>query len=197
MHAFLRWAGWLSLLAFVGALAVMLYLDRQYGVTSAFPLKQHPTPPFIAFLLLGTLGFPLGGSLLIGALADWARAALSRSWPTAAARVLKSEVVTTLGKGPRNIADVRYEYEVAGKRYAGSTIRFSQGKYRFRDQAERVIERYPPGAEVAVHYDPDNPATAALETSSGAALYTILWSVIFLLFPWLGYAQFFRDMLNG
>jgi hypothetical protein len=35
--------------------------------------------------------------------------------------------------------------------------------------AEKVIGRYPAGAEVEVHYDPGNPSQAALENPTGAS----------------------------
>src|SRR3954468_8728020 len=119
LDALLRLSGWISLVGFVVLLALMLYLDRQYDVTSAIPLKDHPTPPLIAFLLLGTICFPLGASVLIGALADWLRADLSQRWPTVPGRILHSEAMMTLGKGPRHYADISYEYETEGKRFTG------------------------------------------------------------------------------
>lgn len=195
--ALLRWERWASALAFFGGLAVMLYLDREYNVTSAFPLKSHPTPPFIAFLLLGTLGFPLGASLLISGLADWRRAGLSEGWPTAPGRILKSEADMRLGKGPRHIADVRYEYEVDGRRYTGSKVQFSQGNYRSNAEAQAVVGRYPVGTEVAVRYDPNDPAVAGLESSPASAMQTLWLGVIALLMPFLGYFPPFLAMMNG
>ncbi len=133
------------------------------------PLKNHPTPPLIAFLLLGTLGFPLGASVLIGGLADWLRADLSEGWPTATARILHSEAMMRLGKGPRHYPDISYDYEVAGKRYTSSSIRFSGAHFRTNDGAQQVVDRYPAGSDVMVRYDPDNPATAVLESSPAGA----------------------------
>ncbi len=197
LDALLRRSGWIGLAAFVVPLAVMLYLDRQYDVLSAVPLKHHPTPPLIAFLLLGTIGFPFGASLLVGGLAGWLRADLSQSWPTAPGRILHSEAMMTLGKGPRHYADVSYEYEVAGKRFTGSTVQFSQGKVRTNEQAQRIVDRYPVGSAVTVHYDANDPAVATLETSPAAAYHALWLGASVLLFPFLGFSQQFRDFLNG
>ena len=109
VDALLRAAHWISFVVLVVLLAAMLYLDHLYNVSSAFPLKGHPTPPLTAFLMLGTVGFPLGATVLIDSIADWVRATLSESWPTVPGRVVSSEVTMRLGKGPKFCADVRYE----------------------------------------------------------------------------------------
>jgi hypothetical protein len=195
--ALLRRSAWIALGAFVVPLAVLLYLDRQYDVLSAIPLKGHPTPPLIAFLLLGTLGFPLGACVLISALADRMRADLSLAWPTARGRILHSEATMRLGKGARHHPDISYEYDVAGKRYTSSLIRFSGAHFRSNDGAQRVVERYPVGAEVPVRYDPENPALAVLESSPAGATQAIWLGASFLLLPFLGFVQAFRDMMNN
>jgi hypothetical protein len=197
LDALVRRSGWISLLVFAGLLTLMLTLDSQYHVTSAFPLKHHPTPPFIAFLLLGTVCFPLGASVLIGALADLLRADQSQTWPSAPGRILHSEATMRLGKGPRHSADIDYEYEVGGKCFTGSRVQFSQGNFRSNEGAQRVVDRYPVGATVDVRYDPDDPSLATLETSPAAATSAIWLGGSFMLFPFLGFYQPFLGILNG
>ena len=75
-----------------------------------------------------------------------------------------------LGKGLRHYPDIRYDYEVAGKRYTSSSIRFSGAHFRTNDGAQQVVDRYPAGSTVMVRYDPDNPATAVLEILAGRHL---------------------------
>lgn len=186
-----------ALAAAVSLLAAILYVDRLYDVGAAFPLKNHPTPPLIAFLMLGTLCFPLGALAFVDGLCDRWLAAVSASWPTVKGKVQLSEVVMTLGKGPRFIADIRYDYEVEGRRYHGYVAHFSQSNYRYSAQAQEVVNRYPLGSEVAVRYDPGDPRSAVLDSSPSAALHTVWFGLGALMFPFLGFLQPFRDILNG
>jgi hypothetical protein len=176
---------------------VFLYFDRQMHVTDAFPLKGHPTPPLTAFMLMGTLGFPIGTMSLLGAwLDDW-RAQQSKSWPTVTGKVRVSEVSVRFGKGPRNLPDVRYAYEVDGLRYESSNIRFAQGRTRFRSQAEELVDRYPAGSDVEVHYNPADPGVAVLDTSDAAVQSAVWWGLAWLAFPFLAFSESFRAMING
>jgi len=193
----IRWWGRAAGILALVLLGLFLYLDRAHHVTEAFPLKQRPTPPFVAFLLLGTICIPLGAPLLLMALRDRWLVAQSPSWPTVEGTVLESKVETRLGKGPRNMLEVRYEYTVDGRRYESSRVFFSQGSYRFRANPEAVAERFPVGSHPAVHYDPDEASIAVLDTSADQAGSTIWWSLGFLLLPLLGFSQQFRDLLNG
>jgi hypothetical protein len=191
------WTGSLTLIPPAVILAVLLYFDREMHVTDAFPLKGHPTPPLTAFLLMATLGFPAGAMLLLGAWLDYWRAEQSKSWPAVTGRMLVSEVSVRLGKGPRNLPDVSYEYEVDGSRYESSRIRFGQGRTRFRAQAEELVGRYPVGSEVEVRYNPADPGVAVLDTSDAAVQSAVWWGVAWLAFPFLGFSESFRAMING
>ena len=163
----IRWANRASGILALVLLALFLYLDHDYKVTNSFPLKQHPLQPFTAFLLLGTVCYPLGASSLLMSLRDWWLVAQSPSWPTVAGTVLKSEVDTRLGKGPRHQLEVRYEYTVDGRRYDSGRVFFGQTAYRFRANAEAAAERFPVGSHPAVHYDPDDASIAVLDMSAG------------------------------
>lgn len=178
-------------------LALFLYLDREYNVLDAIPLKNRPPPAFTVFLLLGTVFYPLGALMLLTSLRDWWLVAQSPSWPTVSGTVLKSEVDTRLGKGPRHLLVVRYEYTVDGRRYDSDRVFFAQTAYRFRANAEAVAERFPVGSHPAVHFDPDDPGIAVLDTSAGKVGSAIWWSIAFLLVPLLGFSQGFRDFISG
>ena len=69
---------------------------------------------------------------------------------------------------------IRFRYEVAGKQYECSKRTYHEddggahsvvpGVHFVREEhARRVLDRYPPGSSVLVHYDPQNPADAVLE----------------------------------
>ncbi len=178
-------------------LAVMLYFDHQLDVWNMIPLRNNPATPMLDFLFLGTFMFPLGALVFIGGLGDVVHAVQSANWPMATGKVLSSEVEHHFGKGPQFSANVRYEYQVDGQRLEGSTIHFSQRRFRFAANAEDAISRYPVGSEVNVLYDPDEPETAVLDTSQEDAYVSALWGLGFLFLPFLMHFQFFRDILHG
>jgi hypothetical protein len=63
---------------------------------------------------------------------------------------------------------VRYEYVVDHVRYLGDRVAFSQRIFvNSRENAEKVVQKYPLGAEVKVFYNPSNPAYAVLEPGMG------------------------------
>ena len=112
------------------------------------------TPPFIfaaVFLLLA-------GGCAQG-IFHWLRKshAMAR-WPTVPGRISSSWAVLD---GER----IRYDYEVNGRHYVGRRVswRVGRGTSTADATAQELAERYPPGADVTVYYDPHRPATAVLE----------------------------------
>lgn len=101
----------------------------------------------------------------------------SRSWPTAPGQVVYSEkAYETLRHGPHRTAggritkaDVRYRFAVGGEEYTGNTVCIGREIYTsFDARADRVLTRYPLGADVTVYYNPENPADCCLEQRSEA-----------------------------
>ena len=110
--------------------------------------------------------------------------------------MLASGVEMRWVKGPRNFLEVRYDYTVDGRRYESSRV-FLQNSYRFRANAEAVAARFPVGSHPAVHYDPDDPGIAVLDTSLRQVGSTVWWAVAMLLVPLLGFSQGFREFISG
>ncbi|MBV9827999.1 MAG: DUF3592 domain-containing protein [Alphaproteobacteria bacterium] len=108
-----------------------------------------------------------------------------RRWqkrPTAPGLVISSEVVATqrsdkdYGSKPEPcyMARIRYRYTVAGKEYESDTrtnaeigpdsgiiragVDFPREIY-----AQRVADRYPQGARIVVHYNPEKPSESVLD----------------------------------
>ena len=72
-------------------------------------------------------------------------------------------------------AEVVYSYEVAGKTLRNSTICIGgQLMTSWRAKAEDVIERYPKGADVLVHFNPDDPADSVLEVREETSLFILI-----------------------
>lgn len=94
------------------------------------------------------------------------------SWPTTDGEVAYSEAVETpRWSGERKLErrderpDVRYRYSVEGRHYTGKGISMSTGLVPYWEDvlARRIVERYPVGSKVTVHYDPSDPRVAVLE----------------------------------
>ncbi len=107
------------------------------------------SPAKMIFLFLGILSFVVGLKALF-------RNRQSRNWPTAPGEILESEVTGF----DEDFISVKYRYTVKGREFRGDKFRLSG----FSDsRAPEIIKNYPPGTRVEVLYDPDNPATSALE----------------------------------
>ncbi len=102
----------------------------------------------------------------------------SRRWPTTSGTVTHAQVQKSVqmrrswlhGLFTSKVAEthfvvVKYVYRVGDKTYEGyraspkGTLTFSSGA-----AAEAALARYAPGNTVEVHYDPQNPQIAILET---------------------------------
>lgn len=92
----------------------------------------------------------------------------SRGWPAVPGEVVSSQVVATQGgtgsasHSGGHRALVRYAYTVDGVRHEGDRISVARVS-KTRAHAAEVAARFPEGAPVEVHHDPDDPARALLE----------------------------------
>lgn len=92
------------------------------------------------------------------------------SWPTVKATILSSEVeATSTSDGTSYSAKVRYAYEVDGRPHEGDRVRLGTPMSFGSGHAERVVDRFPAGAEVRAWVDPDDPTRAALDVEGMAA----------------------------
>lgn len=91
------------------------------------------------------------------------------SWQTTEGRVTRSELIRhdtgTWG------AAVEYAYTVGGMPYSGGVVNLAGSvNVGFTDRyARRVVERYPEGGTVLVHFEADEPEHAVLEASPSSA----------------------------
>ncbi|HEY4234439.1 MAG TPA: DUF3592 domain-containing protein [Lacipirellulaceae bacterium] len=103
----------------------------------------------------------------------------SETWPTVDGFVIRSGV-THDDKSPR--PDVEYRYEVAGRQFEshqiGFDVFFLPGG---RGKLESIVNRYPMGSKVAVHYQPDDPAVAILEPGDYSKFYMpVFFGILFV-----------------
>lgn len=94
------------------------------------------------------------------------------SWPSVRGRVVSSGVDSfqkTEDGRTRTLytAAVEYAYQVHGVDYHSRQINLGMTTSGSQSGAEKVAARYPQGASVDVHYEPENPSNAALENPTG------------------------------
>lgn len=87
------------------------------------------------------------------------------------------------------LPDILFGYEVEGHAQHSKVV-FPSGTMPTPELSATYLKRYPPGAKVRVHYNPDNPAEATLEPGMGQGdwmvfalgVIAIAAAVLFLLF---------------
>ena len=90
----------------------------------------------------------------------------AQDWSSTMGVVITSTVqVKRSYKSRSEIPVVIYQYQVDGKPYTGQVIKAGEQFFSVRiyGDAQKTIARYPVGAQVMVHYNPENPQESALE----------------------------------
>jgi hypothetical protein len=110
------------------------------------------------FLLVGLLAIGFGCWNL------W-RSLRCASWPTTAGVVVSAQMKSHQGnKGSTTYsAEIGYHYAVAGLNFTGDRLAFG-AMSASSGYAQNILSRYPVGQKVTVHYSPDDPHIAVLET---------------------------------
>ena len=100
-----------------------------------------------------------------------AKVRASQDWPTVQGTVIQSWVrkrSSTDDDGSVSYSyypEIHYQYQIVGIEYQGNKIAFGPKVGGNRPRAEKIIEKYPTGANVTVYYQPDKPGNAVLERS--------------------------------
>lgn len=90
----------------------------------------------------------------------------AQDWSSTMGIVITSTVQVKRGyKSRSEIPVVVYQYQVDGKPHTGQAIKAGEQFFSVRiyGDAQKTVARYPVGAQVMVHYNPENPAESALE----------------------------------
>jgi hypothetical protein len=106
------------------------------------------------FLLAGVATMAWGWAII-------ARARRTQAWPATTGTVTHSAVADA-----DSIPDIRFRYAVDGVDHEG-TYAFPAGTQPSQELTATYLAKYPPGALVAVHYDPAQPERATLEPGLG------------------------------
>lgn len=122
----------------------------------------------------------LGLSLLVASWHLYQHTSETSRWPTTTCVIESSTVQQYLTRVTMYYPAVTYSYTVDGTAYSGNMIRLNQeSSARLQDATERAAQ-YPVGSTVTVHYNPQNPSVAVLDTSFSILLYGfIVFSMVF------------------
>ena len=137
--------------------------------------------PLLLLLIFGALGIVF----LVVALVSRQKAQASQSWPTAATRVLASEVKERVSHDSDNQTQLYYEPEVEYSCTVGqqtyTSRRIAYGANSFgRGQAQKMVGQYQVGSTVTARYNPANPAEAVLEIKAAGATVFLILGIVFL-----------------
>jgi len=144
------------------------------------------TPHLNLFNVLFGGGFMFAGLLMMLFAAISAIRVLSaQNWPTTEGVVVAGHIATSHSSegGTSYRPVVQYQYQVVEKTYMSDLMSFgSRNYFGGYGGAQRTLQRYPVGAAVRVHYNPNKPERAVLEvrTASGCLLtgMGVLFSII-------------------
>jgi len=116
----------------------------------------------VVLIAFGVIAIVIGAVPYLVQFRQGLRADASKKWPTASGTVTSSALEQSPDNKRRYRASVQYSYRAGGKGYQGSRVFWGGNEGRQRHMAS-VVESYPAGAKVRVHYDPNNPADAVLD----------------------------------
>jgi hypothetical protein len=156
------------------------------GVVSDVGSLVRPKTSLQLFVSVGAVFFPFAAFMAARGCWNEARARASVGWPTVAGRVERSqaEYGTSVFGGYWRLA-LAYRYAVGGRDYQGHRVQFGPQRFAGKDIAERLARKFQEGAEVLVHYDPNDPVTAVLDTSDEIAWEGSAPTLFFLAAPFI------------
>lgn len=141
----------------------------------------------VLFGLIWSLGFGYAHRRAVG------KAKAAESWPSAAGRIVSSEVVEEESTDREGHSSTWYNpvatyvYSVGGRELTGRRLRFGNYRFASRPKAEAALAAYPAGASPMVRYNPEKPEECVLETRKPGPLYLVM-ALFGLLFVGFGLA---------
>jgi hypothetical protein len=119
-------------------------------------------------LIIGVLILVFGISLFLPARAARKKDQIRKAWPTVQGTVMSSQVTAQppLIRGGKEILQydvaVKYQFRSGGQLHFGSAVSYPRYLYT-KEEADRITARYPAGANVTVHHNPEDIRECYLE----------------------------------
>ena len=120
------------------------------------------------FIVIGLVAVGVGVWLLTKSLR-------SEQWPVTDGIIQSAAVKSHQGNkgGTTYSAEVTYTFQVAGTNYTGDKVAIGQMSAS-SEYAWGIVNRYPVGKKISVHYSPGDPADAVLETGIHGGMWICL-----------------------
>ena len=115
------------------------------------------------FLIISIVFTTVGILLIIFSSNDVSKSIARKSWPTKTATVVETDIVGERAFSPQ----LKCKFEVEGNEYTLITDLKTPGfgrKQSSRQTSNIIINEYPVGSEVKIHYNPENPGDAYIRT---------------------------------
>lgn len=132
------------------------------------------------FMVVGVIAIGCGAWTLL-------RSLRCEHWPTTEGVIETAEMgrQSSNDGGDTYSANVSYSYQVAGIHYVGTRLAFA-AMSASSGYARGILDRYPVGKKVPVHYSPDDPELAVLETGIHGGTWVALGvGTFFVLMAWM------------
>lgn len=138
------------------------------GIFPTKPPEQAPEKKGHFFRVMATL-FMVGGALTALLYGNhWREGVQSEGFVEGRARILESALNSSVldrGGARRHSPRVVYEYQVDGEVFRADRVHVHRvTSDSNKEPILRLLRQYPPGAEVPVFYDPEDPEVAVLRT---------------------------------
>jgi hypothetical protein len=118
----------------------------------------------------------------------------SLRWPTVSVTVTSSDVSTGVSNmGRWWQPELKYEYQIDGKNYASSRIRYLMRPFYHPEDARQIQGAYPQGRRLRAAYDPQNPSESVLEPGIPEGMW---WRLLMPLFFWVLIGYLFYEIRN-
>jgi len=113
-------------------------------------------------------------------LSTLARQLLATRFAVTQGRMIASEVTRHHGKGTTYGVRMQYTYLVQGRELEGDRFRYDSTSSSDSKWAYQAVREHPPGAKIAVHYDPRQPADSVLQPGlAGSDLFMLAFMTPF------------------
>ncbi len=99
----------------------------------------------------------------------------TEEWPTTDGKVISASVESRgTGNQVTYHALILYEFRLHGTVFHGTRLGIGNQNFHNRAEAQRVADRYPPGRDVLVHYNPSVPGESVLDPGSTAWFWVVV-----------------------
>ena len=133
-------------------------------------MQKSPAMRFFVLRVFPLIFLAVGASVGLLGFRDLARAKASAEWPSVQGTVVESSVRRRYSsEGGRTYhAEVLYEFTVKGDAYMENRVAYGDYGSSNPNHAREIVNLYPQGAAVSVHYMPGNPKECLLEPGQKA-----------------------------